>query len=112
MAELSVDSGHLNLRLSGWEKVGSLRRSDVSVPMTSVAAVKRLGNARHGIRGMRAPGTGWPGRIALGSWRTRRTVDFVAVTRNEPGYLIELEGERFNRLVVSSSPIAELDALI
>ena len=112
MAELSVESGTLNVKLSGWEKIGALRRTDVSVPMTSVASVKRLENARDGIRGMRAPGTGWPGRIALGSWRTWRTVDFVAVTRNEAGYLIELRDEPFNRLVVSSAPIPELDALI
>ena len=112
MAELSVDNGILSVKLSGWEKVGAVRRTDVSVPMTAVSSVKRLENARDGIRGMRAPGTGWPGRIALGSWRTLRTVDFVAVTRNEPGCLIELKNERFDRLVISSAPITELDRLI
>ena len=34
MAVLSIDGGQLNVDLSGWEKVGSLRRSDVSVPLS------------------------------------------------------------------------------
>lgn len=110
MAALTVDDGQLTVTLSGWEKVGAVRRSNVSVPMSSVVSVTRLENARHGIRGMRAPGTGLPGDIALGSWRTLHTVDFVAVTRNEPGYLIELQDERFDRVVVSSMVIPELEA--
>ncbi len=112
MAHLKIDDRQLTVELSGWEKAGAIRWSDVSVPLSAVTSVKRLDNARDGIRGMRAPGTGLPGVIALGSWRTRRTVDFVAVTRNEPGYLIDLEGEHFDRLVVSTSPIPELDSLI
>ncbi len=111
MAHLTVGDGQLEVELSRWEKVGSLRRSNVSVPLSSVVSVTRLDNARDGIRGMRAPGTGLPGVIALGTWRTRRTVDFVAVSGSEPGYQIELQGESFDRLVISSAPIAELDAL-
>ncbi len=112
MALLTVTDGQLNVELSTMERAGAIRRSNVSVPLSAVASVERLDNARNGIRGMRAPGTGFPGVIALGSWRTRRTVDFVAVSRNEPGYLIELNDEHFDRLVISSEPISELDALI
>ena len=112
MAQLKVDDGRITIELSGWEKAGAIRRSDVSIPLSSVSAVRRLDNTRDGIRGMRAPGTGFPGVIALGSWRTRRTVDFVAVTRNEPGYVIDLHGERFDRLVISSPPIPELEELV
>ncbi len=112
MATLSIDGGQLDVKLSGWERVGALRRSDVSVPTSAVVSVKRLDNARNGIRGMRAPGTGLPGVIALGSWRKLGIVDFVAVSRSEPGYVIELQGQHFDRLVISSPPIPALDALI
>ncbi len=112
MAELSVNDDRLQLKLSRWERLGSLRRDDLVFALANVARVERLENARTAIRGLRAPGTGWPGRIALGSWRTRRTVDFVAVYGNKPGYMFELEGERFARLVVSSPRIPEVDALL
>lgn len=112
MAQLRVIDDHLTVSLSRWERVGALRRSDVTVPLSAVVSVDRLDNARDAIRGIRSPGTGLPGVIALGTWRTRRTVDFVAVTRNEPGYAIGLDGQRFDRLVISSPPIPELDGLM
>lgn len=111
MAELTVVNEQLHLELSTWEKVGALQRNDLVFPMASIASVARVDNARKPIRGVRLPGTGWPGRVALGSWRTRRTVDFVAVYRNDAGYLVEFDGQRFDRLIVSSPPLPELDAL-
>ncbi len=111
MATLVVEDGQLTIVLSTWEKIGALIRSDVSVPFDSIVSAQRLDDARDGIRGLRAPGTGVPGRLALGTWRTAKTTDFVAVSRSDAGYLIELSGQRFDRLVVSSPPIPELDAL-
>lgn len=112
MAELTVVDDQLHVELSTWEKVGALQRSDLTFPMSSISSVARVDDAREPIRGIRAPSTGWPGRIALGSWRTRRTVDLVAVYRNDAGYLIELDGERFDRLIVSSPRVPQLEALI
>ncbi len=109
MAQLVVDDQQLTVELSGLEKLGALRRSDVSVPVSSIVSVERLDNARDAIRGLRAPGTGLPGVIALGSWRKRGVVDFVAVRRSEPGYVIELEGMSFDRLIISSPTIPELE---
>lgn len=107
---IRVESKRLHVDLSGWETAGALTRS-FSVPLSSITSVRRLTSAREGIKGMRAPGTGWPGKIALGRWRTLKTVDFVAAYRNDPGYVIELADQRFDRLVISSELIPELDAL-
>jgi hypothetical protein len=108
MAELIVDDEQLHVKLSRLEKVGAFS-GEVSVPLTSITAVERLVNARSAIRGMRFPGTGLPGVIALGRWRKRGSVDFVAVYKNNPGYLIELDGERFDRIVISSDTVPALD---
>lgn len=110
MTTISVAEDQLHLELSQWERVGAFH-GDISVPTNSIVSVERLENARSSIRGLRAPGTGWPGRIALGTWRTRKTKDFVAVYRNESGYVVELEGQQFDRLIFSSPPIAELETL-
>jgi hypothetical protein len=48
--------------------------------------------------------------VALGRWRSRNAVDFVAVHRGEPGLVISLAGAAFRRLVVST-PQAEAIAL-
>lgn len=112
MAHLEINDDRLCVVLSRWEKAGALRRSDVTVRMSAVSGVTTLENAREAIRGIRVPGTGLPGVIALGTWRTRKFKDFVAVTRDDPGYLIALDGEPIDRIVVSFPPIPVLDALI
>lgn len=109
MAELDMKADGLYVRLSPKEKLGALG-GDRFVRRGSISSVRYLDNARHAIRGLRLPGTGLPGVIALGTWRTRSTSDFVAVYRNDPGYAIELTDG--NRIVVSHEPIAELEALL
>ena len=51
---------------------------------------------------MRAPGTGWPGTIALGTWRHDGVKDFCAVYRKGPGVVVELDNATYARLVVSA----------
>ena len=85
------------MRLSLKEKLGALS-GDRFVPRSSIQSVRYLDNARNAIRGLRLPGTGLPGVIALGTWRTRSTADLVAVYRNNPGYAIDLTDG--NRIIV------------
>jgi hypothetical protein len=101
MAELTVQGDRVVLRLSLTERVFGLVTDDISVPRSAVAAARVVRPARDGIRGIRAPGAGWPGTIALGHWRGRGYHDFVAVYGNHAGVVLELTGQRFDRLVVS-----------
>ena len=54
------------------------------------------------LRGIRAPGTGWPGRIALGTWRHRGGKGFAAVYRGQPAVMVRLRDSEFAWLLVSS----------
>ena len=110
MASLTVVDTDLRVGLSTWEQVGAMCGS-FSVPLASILSVQRFDDARSAIRGIRAPGTGWPRRIALGHWRWSGFHDFVAVYRRDAGYMIELEGHRFDRIVISAPPLPELDQL-
>jgi hypothetical protein len=111
MAVLRVVDDELRIELSRWEKIGALS-GDLVFPLTSIVSVERVDTARSSIRGMRAPGTGLPGRLALGRWRGRGSVDFVAAYRDDPGYVVDLTGEPVNRLIISSPRVDELDALM
>lgn len=111
MAELRITGNELHVQLSRWERVGALS-GDVTVPISSITDVEHVDSARSAIRGLRAPGTGLPGVVALGHWRGRGRHDFVAAYRNEPGYVVRLDGQRFDRLIVSSPPVPSLDALV
>ncbi len=102
MAELEVEGDDLVVRLGPWERIGTLRTSDVRVACSSIAARRRVDAAHHEVRGLRAPGTGLPGRILIGTWLRRGGRDFVAVSGKGPGVVIELRGERFDRIVTTA----------
>jgi hypothetical protein len=53
------------------------------------------------LRGLRAPGTGVPGLVALGTWRRRGGKDFVAVYRKQAAVIVDVRpGRGFRRLIV------------
>ncbi|MEY2566356.1 MAG: hypothetical protein QOE35_885 [Actinomycetota bacterium] len=111
MAVMRIDGDDLVVELTGWEKAGALR-GDVRVPRRSVREVRLVDDAMAAVKGLRAPGTGWPGVIALGTWRRRGAKDFVAAYRHRPGVVVELDGAPFARLIVSTDdPAAVVEAL-
>jgi len=101
MATLTPDDDSLLLRLSTLEKLGALH-GDVRVALSAVQAIDAVPNPFRELRGIRAPGTGLPGQIALGTWRYRGGKDFVAIYRGKPGLIVELRGTPFQRLLVST----------
>ena len=101
MAELHVRDERLVLELSTSERVFGVVGGDISVPLAAVSSARVVRPARDGIRGIRAPGAGFPGVLALGHWRGRGHHDFVAVYGGHAGVVVELTGQRYDRLVVS-----------
>jgi hypothetical protein len=100
MASLVVDGDRLVLQLSTTERILGLVANDPAAPLSSVRAARVVRPAQLAIRGFRAPGTGLPGLLALGHWRGRGH-DFVAVYGRHAGVVVELEGQPFERWIVS-----------
>jgi hypothetical protein len=101
MARVVREGDELAVRLNDLEKAGALR-GDVRVPMSSVRSVTVSTTPFRDLRGIRAPGTGLPGVIALGTWRYRGGKDFAALYRGGPALVIELDGAEYRRLLVSA----------
>lgn len=93
------------LNLSGLEKVEGLH-GNIRVPLTSVRDVRSTDDPWSELRGIRAPGTGFPGAIAVGTRRGRGIKDFAAVHGQGPAVVVELEGGDFGRLVVTEEDAA------
>ena len=108
-----VDGDELVVRLSPLEQLGAFHR-DVRVPRSWVREVRAARDAWSELRGTRAPGTGIPKVIALGTRRGSFGRDFAAVRGTGPGVVVELDGAPFARLMVScadpDSPVAALRA--
>jgi len=101
MARLTIDDGDLALMLSKLERLGALH-GDIRVPLGAVAEVAVTDAPFRELRGIRAPGTGFPGRIALGTWRRRGEKGFVAVYRDRRGVIVRLRDSEFAWLCVSA----------
>jgi hypothetical protein len=102
MAHLDVAGGTLILHVSFLERLGGFVRGDARVPLTSVRAARVTNDPWGELRGIRMPGTGLPGKIALGTRRFSGGKDFVAVYGKGPAVIVELTGVEFSRLVVST----------
>ena len=100
MARLDVEDGDLVLDLSGLEKLEGFH-GNIRVPVASVRDVRSTDDPWSELRGIRAPGTGVPGVIAVGTRRGSGVKDFAAVHGPGPAVVVELEGAEYGRLVVT-----------
>ncbi|HEX4127113.1 MAG TPA: hypothetical protein VHX67_05995 [Acidimicrobiales bacterium] len=105
MAELQVDGDSLVLHLRALEKAEGVH-GDIRVPLSSVRAVRPVDDAWPERRGMRAPGTGLPDLIAVGTRRGSFGKDFAAVHGKGPAVVVELSGAEYGRLVVTAADAA------
>jgi hypothetical protein len=112
MATLTCDGGELVLQLAPLERLGAFH-GDIRVPLAAVERVEISADPWHGaVRGLRAPGTGLPGVIALGTWRRRGSRDFVALRGRRPAVVVTLRDAPFGRLIVSDDDAEALAAQI
>jgi hypothetical protein len=109
MAQLEVDGDQLTLRLTTEEHLEGMHR-DMAVPRSAVAAVRVAEDVWSELRGIRAPGTGLPGVIAVGTRRGSFGKDFAAVHGKGRGVVVELVDQAFSRWVISASDPEELVA--
>jgi hypothetical protein len=107
MAELQIEGTDLVLHLSGVEKAEGLH-GDLRVPLGSVTGARAVDDLWEELRGMRAPGTGVPGTLAVGTWRGSFGKDFAVVHGHGPGIVVDLAGAANSRLLVSAADAAAL----
>ncbi len=105
MASLIVDGSDLVVKMSEVETFEALHR-DIRVRLSTVRAVRVVDDAWPELRGIRAPGTGIPGVIAVGTRRGSFGKDFAVVHGGDPAVVIELADAEYSRIVVTT-PDAE-----
>jgi hypothetical protein len=108
MAHFEIQGDRLVLRLTGEEHLESVHR-DLAVPRDAVTSARVTSDVWSELRGIRAPGTGIPGVIAVGTRRGSFGKDFAVVHGKGPGVVVELVGQAFERIVITvPDPEAEV----
>ena len=102
MAKVIESKDKLILQLSFWERIGALHKSltiDKSSLIEKKVADKPWRNSV--LRGIRAPGTGFPFLILLGTMRYRGGKDFTAIYKKSPVTIYEFENTSYNRWIIT-----------
>jgi hypothetical protein len=100
MADLVVDGNDLTLEMSRIEHLEGFR-GDLIAPRSAVTSVRAVDDPWPELRGMRAPGTGLPGVIAVGTRRGSFGKDFAAVHGKGPAVVVEFAGQEFQRWILT-----------
>jgi hypothetical protein len=96
--QIIVTASDLIVDLSKLEELASLTKS-LSIPRGSITSA-RIDEAVLKHLGFRAPGTGLPGVIAAGTFYKQGDRQFVYWHKGETAIVIELEHEKYDRLVI------------
>lgn len=103
MVTLLLDSSQLEVALSGSERLLAFRRQNVEVPRSAIAKVQLTDDVWTWLRGVPSPGTHVRGVIAMGTWKSASSEDFVVVRGRRPGVVIDLEGHPdYQRIVLTT----------
>lgn len=103
MVTLLLDSAHLEVALSGSERLLAFRRQNVDLPRDTIAKVQLTDDVWTWLRGVPSPGTHVRGVVAMGTWKSAGSEDFVLVRGRRPGVVIDLEGHPdYERIVLTT----------
>ena len=122
MARVEVYPDRVVIQLTATEKVLAMHRRDVVIDRDAITSALITDDPWVWLRGVRAPGTMIPGKLAFGTWRSISGRDFALVrgrrsaivididvpegVEEDQGWVSEFDG--FARLVLSTTHAAEL----
>jgi hypothetical protein len=103
MAEVIEQGNQLVLKLSLIEKIFALHFKQLTVSKEKLISKKSYAKpwSTEVLKGVRAPGTGFPYLILLGTMRYRGGKDFTAIYKKRPVSVYEFADYSFKRWIVT-----------
>jgi hypothetical protein len=106
VARLRIDDWSVTVALSAAEKIQALH-GNVTVPRTSVTGARAVPDGMAEVHGIRT-GTGLPGVIMVGTARDGDSVTFAVCHGRAPAVVLDLAGQRYDRIVVTVANPGEI----
>lgn len=111
LAAVQVEGAALVVRLRGLNKLWAFKHR-IELPLKAVVGVEVKAKLDRMPIGLRMPGTSIPGIIIAGSYRSKGHRSFYAIRRGDDVLVIDLEGAKYERIVVETSdPQTSADAI-
>lgn len=102
MAQLRVDGDTLMVRLSIVDTMLSVR-SSMRFPLAAVQRVYVDHTVAEEPRGVKAPGTYVPGVLTMGTFHCEGVKTFWNIRRGAQAIVVELDGQKIDRLVIEQA---------
>jgi hypothetical protein len=112
MAHLVINGDKVSMKLSLLESLGAFAKSP-TVPLTEIESVEIVADpwTNQVLKGVRAPGTGIPFVVLLGTMRYRDGKDLCAIYKRRPNALVTLKSGPFKRWIFEIKDMQEIEAL-
>ena len=112
MVQVSIDKDRVHFDVEGLDKLWSLR-SHLDIPLSHVRAVRVDPEpARGWWHGLRLAGTNIPGVLTVGTFYQHGDLVFYDVHDPERTIVLELENERYKKLIVEVEDPEAVRAMI
>lgn len=102
---LLIQGEQLKYQLTPLESLGALAKSPTA-KVSNLVSINRFDDPwkERVLRGIRAPGTGFPFQIMLGTMRFWSRRDFVVVYKRRPVFVLEFKDENYERWIIPAEP--------
>ena len=110
MASLRVHPDRLEIHLTPAEKTLAFRRENLVIARERIRSVTITDDPWIWVRGIRAPGALVPLVLAIGVWKFHGGKDFLAIKRRRQAVVIDLIGDEFARVILSTNHAPDLIA--
>jgi hypothetical protein len=112
MAHVVVNGDLVRFELSTWEKLGAFANSQ-EISLSEIESIEVVSNPWTSavLKGFRAPGTGIPLIVMLGTMRYRGGKDLCAIYKRRPSAIVTLKSGPFSRWIFEIKDMGEIEAL-
>ena len=107
---MRVHPDRLEIHLTPAEKTLAFRRENVVIQRENIRSVTITDDPWIWVRGIRAPGALVPLVVAVGVWKFHGGKDFLAIKRRRQAVVIDLIGDDFARVILSTNHAPDLIA--
>ena len=112
MAHLVINGDLVRFELSVAESLGAVARSQ-EIAISEIDSVGVVTNpwTSQVLKGLRAPGTGFPFVVLLGTMRYRGGKDLCAIYKRRPSAIVTLKSGPYKRWIFEIKDMGEVESL-
>jgi hypothetical protein len=100
VANLQIDDDNVTVELTMMEKAESVH-GNLRIPRSAITGYWAVPNGLDEVPGFKLAGAGLPGDLKVGTWIGNGKRTFAVCHGPNPAVVLELTGERYDRVVVT-----------